>query len=216
MGQLATCKQLPIPLSEYYFNSNIDHPTDPRLSFTKQPPTLYSANWMQSITVPSILSPKPHILPTTVTCMLSSAGPRYIFVAIPTGSRSSIRFCQVKPLSSLVTIATPICITSSSRYTSPVTPKANSSFGRLSFQFTAANDWNELQKSLKLETYISLTLSTSCQSSLRNNVASFLALNSCKESDISRFIIKHIYEDFTLLWRDVLLGFFTYDKNIFF
>jgi hypothetical protein len=28
----------------------------------------------------------------------------------------------------------------------------NSSFGRLSFQFSAANDWNELQKSLKLET----------------------------------------------------------------
>jgi hypothetical protein len=38
-----------------------------------------------------------------------------------------------------------------------VTPKANSSFGRLSFQFSAANDWNELQKSLKLETHISLT-----------------------------------------------------------
>jgi hypothetical protein len=29
-----------------------------------------NANWMQSITVPSVLSPKPHILPTTVTCML--------------------------------------------------------------------------------------------------------------------------------------------------
>ena len=26
-----------------------------------------------------------------------------------------------------------------------------------SFQFPTANDWNELQKSLKLETYISLT-----------------------------------------------------------
>jgi hypothetical protein len=34
---------------------------------------------------------------------------------------------------------------------------ANSSFGRLSFQFSAANDWNELQKSLKLETHIYLT-----------------------------------------------------------
>ena len=31
------------------------------------------------------------------------------------------------------------------------------SFGRLSFQFSAAVDWNELQKSLKLESYISLT-----------------------------------------------------------
>jgi hypothetical protein len=33
----------------------------------------------------------------------------------------------------------------SSRYISLVTPKANSSFGHLSFQFSAANDWNELQ-----------------------------------------------------------------------
>ena len=60
-------------------------------------------------------------------------------------------------LSSLVTIAAP---TRSSRYISLVTPKANSSFGRLFFQFSAVNDWNELQKSLKLD------LSISCQSSL--------------------------------------------------
>ena len=46
--------------------------------------------------------------------------------------------------------------TRSSRYISLVISKANTSFGRLSFQFSAANDWNELQKSLKLETYISL------------------------------------------------------------
>ena len=43
-----------------------------------------------------LLSPKPHILPTTATCMLSLAGPRYIFVAKPTGSRSSISLCWVK------------------------------------------------------------------------------------------------------------------------
>ena len=42
-------------------------------------------------------------------------------------------------------------------YISLGTPKANSSFGRLSLQFCAANDWNDLQKSLKLETHISLT-----------------------------------------------------------
>ena len=60
-------------------------------------------------------------------------------------------------LSSLVTIAAPTHSTGSSRYISLVTPKANSSFGRLSFQFSAAIDWNELQKSLKLETLISLT-----------------------------------------------------------
>jgi hypothetical protein len=45
----------------------------------------------------------------------------------------------------------------SSKYISLVTPKANSHFGCPSFQFSAANDWNELQKSLKLETHISLT-----------------------------------------------------------
>uniref|UniRef100_A0A8K9Y4M0 Reverse transcriptase domain-containing protein n=1 Tax=Oncorhynchus mykiss TaxID=8022 RepID=A0A8K9Y4M0_ONCMY len=60
-------------------------------------------------------------------------------------------------LSSLVTIASPTCSTRSSRYISLVTPKTNYFFGRLSFQFSAANDWNELQKSLKLETLISLT-----------------------------------------------------------
>ena len=38
-----------------------------------------------------------------------------------------------------------------------VISKANSSFGRLSFQFSAANDWNKLQKSLKQETHICLT-----------------------------------------------------------
>ncbi|CDQ56661.1 unnamed protein product [Oncorhynchus mykiss] len=59
--------------------------------------------------------------------------------------------------SSLFTIAAPTRSTRSSRYISLVTPKANSSFGRLSFQFFAAKDWNELQKSLKLETHISLT-----------------------------------------------------------
>jgi hypothetical protein len=60
-------------------------------------------------------------------------------------------------LSSQVTIAAPTRSTCSSRYISLVTPKANSSFGCLFFQFSAANDWNELQKSLKLETHMSLT-----------------------------------------------------------
>ncbi|XP_052318847.1 thioredoxin domain-containing protein 12 isoform X23 [Oncorhynchus keta] len=61
-------------------------------------------------------------------------------------------------LSSLITIAAPTLSTRSSRYISLVTtPKDNSSFGCLSFQFSAANDWNELQNSLKLETHISIT-----------------------------------------------------------
>jgi hypothetical protein len=57
-------------------------------------------------------------------------------------------------LSSLVTIATPTRSKRSSRYISLVIPKTNTPLGHLSFQFSAANDWNELQKSLKLETYI--------------------------------------------------------------
>ena len=75
---------------------------------------------MQSIAVPCVLSPKPHILPTTVTSMLSLAGPCYIFVAKPTGSRSS-KYLQGKALpyfSSLVTIATPTRSMRSSRYIS--------------------------------------------------------------------------------------------------
>ena len=48
-------------------------------------------------------------------------------------------------LSSLVTIAALTRSSRSSRYISQVTHKANSSFGRLSFQFSAANDWNQLQ-----------------------------------------------------------------------
>jgi hypothetical protein len=56
-------------------------------------------------------------------------------------------------LSSLVTITTPTRSTRSSRYISLIIAKANTPFGRLSFQFSAASDWNKLQKSLKLETY---------------------------------------------------------------
>ena len=54
----------------------------------------------------------------------------------------------------------------SSRYSSLVIPKANSSFGCLIFQFSVAKDWNELQKSLSWRLISpSLALSTSCQSS---------------------------------------------------
>ena len=35
--------------------------------------TRWCMNWMQSITVPSVLSPKPHTLPTIATCTLSLA-----------------------------------------------------------------------------------------------------------------------------------------------
>ncbi|CDQ89749.1 unnamed protein product [Oncorhynchus mykiss] len=64
-------------------------------------------------------------------------------------------------LSSLVTMATPTRSTRSSRCISLIIPKANTSFGCLSFQFSAACDWNEWQKSLKLETYLPHQLQTS-------------------------------------------------------
>jgi len=43
-----------------------------------------------------------------------------------------------------------------SLYITLVATKARTSFGRLSFQFSAANDWNTLQKSLKLESTVPL------------------------------------------------------------
>ena len=36
-------------------------------------------------------------------------------------------------------------------------PKANTSLGRSSFQFAAASDWNELQQTLKLDSFISIS-----------------------------------------------------------
>ena len=100
---------------------------------------------MQSITVPSVVTKAPC---TTHHCDM------YALVGWP-----SLHTCRqthwlqviyktllgkVLPyLSMLVTIAAPTRSTRSSRYISLVTPKTNSSFGRLSFQFSAANDWNE-------------------------------------------------------------------------
>jgi hypothetical protein len=96
--------------------------------------------------VPSVLSPKPHVLPTTETCILSLAGPHYI--------RRQTHWLQViyksllgkalPYLGSLITIATPTRSTRSSWYVALHIPKANTSFGCLSVQFSAANDWNEL------------------------------------------------------------------------
>ena len=64
-------------------------------------------------------------------------------------------------LRSLFPITTPTRSIRSSRYISLAIPKTNTPFGRLFFQFSAANDWNDLRKSLKLE-IPSLTLSISC------------------------------------------------------
>jgi len=60
-------------------------------------------------------------------------------------------------LSSLVTIAASTRSMRSNRYILLAVPKAYTSLGRHSFQFSAAYDWNELQKSLKLEVPVSLT-----------------------------------------------------------
>ena len=62
------------------YTRKTDYPIDSRYQRCHLQNSLqhYSVNWMQSITVPSTLSPKP---PTIATCMLSSAGPRYVFVS---------------------------------------------------------------------------------------------------------------------------------------
>lgn len=57
-------------------------------------------------------------------------------------------------LKSLIPVAVPTRNLRSSRYIFLVARKARTSFGRFSFQFSAANDWNNLQKSLKLESFI--------------------------------------------------------------
>jgi hypothetical protein len=59
-------------------------------------------------------------------------------------------------LNSLLTIALPVRNLRSSRVISLVIPKVKTSFGQSSFQFAAASNWNELQKTLKLENTISL------------------------------------------------------------
>ena len=114
---------------------------------------------MQSITVPSVVTKAPY---TNHHCNL------YALVGCPSlHTRRQTHWLQViyktllgkvpPYLCSLVTIVALTRSTRSSKYISLVTPKANSYFGLLSFQFSAANNWNELQKSLKLETLTSLT-----------------------------------------------------------
>jgi hypothetical protein len=57
-----------------------------------------------------------------------------LLIKLDAVNHSAIRFVTKAPYS-----------TRSSRYISLVTPKANSEFGQLSFQFSAANVWNKLQ-----------------------------------------------------------------------
>lgn len=65
--------------------------------------------------------------------------------------------CKTPPyLQALISRAIPTMNLRSSRYITLVATKARTSFGRLSFQFSAANDWNTLQKSLKLESTVPL------------------------------------------------------------
>jgi hypothetical protein len=128
------------------------------MSSTKEPPTLNKLDAVYHIAI-RFVTKAPY---TAHHCDL------YALVGLPSlHTRRQTHWLQViyksllgkaQPyLSSLVTIAAPTHSRHSSSYISLVTPKANSSFGRLSFQFSAANDWNELEISLKLETLISLT-----------------------------------------------------------
>jgi hypothetical protein len=132
------------------------------MSLTKKPPTLL--NTLDAVYHSAIrfVTKAPY---TTHHCDL------YVLVVWPSlHSRRQTHWLQViyksllgkapPYLSSLVIIAEPTRKTHSSRYISLVTPKANSSFGRLSFQFSAANDWNELQESLKLEALLPPSLTS--------------------------------------------------------
>ena len=54
----------------------------------------------------------------------------------------------------------PSSSTYNTRSDSPIllkVPKAHTSLGRSSFQFAAASDWNELQQTLKLDRFISIS-----------------------------------------------------------
>lgn len=53
-------------------------------------------------------------------------------------------------LSTLITISVPVFNLRSSKYISLDPTKSRTSFGRSSFKFSSTNDWNTLQKSLKL------------------------------------------------------------------
>ena len=134
---------------------------------------------MQSITVPSVLSPKPHIPPTTATYMLSSAGPRYIFTARPTGSRSSKALLGKAPpyLSSLVTI-TPTRSMRSSRYISLVIPKAAFLYSSL-LSMTGTNSknrwsWRLIFPSLNISYPSSLPINAPAHSPSVNSPFSYL------------------------------------------
>jgi hypothetical protein len=75
---------------------------------------------------------------------------------------------KAPPYISSPDMITPTHSTRSSRYISLVIPKANTSFGHLSFQFSAANDWNKLLKiknKITEDTFLSLTLTISYLSS---------------------------------------------------
>jgi hypothetical protein len=105
---------------------------------------------MQSITVPSVLSPTTHhcnqyavIGWSSLQICRQTHGLQVIYKSL---------LGKAPPyLSSLVTIATPTRSMHSSKYISLVIPKVNTSFGRLSFQVSATNDWNELQKKKSLK-----------------------------------------------------------------
>jgi hypothetical protein len=123
---------------------------------------------MQSITVPSVLSPKPHILPTTATCTLvgwPSLHTRRLTLRSQVIYKSLLG--KAPPyLSSLVTIAAPTRSTRSSRYISqvipqkPIPPLATFPYSSL-LPMTGTNYKKKIIEADLISPV--LTLSTSCQ-----------------------------------------------------
>ena len=78
-------------------------------------------------------------------------------------------------------------------------PQSQHLFGSLSFQFSAANDWNELQKSLKLETYISRTNFKHQQSEQLTDRCSY-SQPICKQPIQSTYLIPILFLFYFLLF----------------
>lgn len=113
---------------------------------------------LQHISYAAVLSPVPPSTLIIVICTDLSTGHHSIPAGCCIGVSSFTKPSSAKPLYTFAhysifptTTATYAPVTSSPRST------VRTSFGRFSFQFAAPNDWNELQKRLKLRTFIPLS-----------------------------------------------------------
>ena len=133
------------------------HPTDPRLHLCNLQNSLQHSTQQIGCSLSQCPPLCPHSPmyhpPLRPACSRQLAPSTYSSSDPPAPGHLSLLGKALPYFSSLVTITT-TRNTQSSRYISLVIPKANTTFGRLSFQFSAANDWNDLQKSLKLDLHL--------------------------------------------------------------